>query len=95
MNRKALGVMLTLAALMVLAGGLIAGTEDVKRLPGEDGKKAAISPAPFPDRMSAYVWRNWGLVDRAKLARIVGAPVEDLAAVAVQMGLDPNPVVQS
>ncbi len=63
------------------------------RLPGEDGEKAAISPAPFPDRMSAYVWRNWGLVEKGRLAEVVGAAPEDLAEVAVQMGLEPEPAV--
>ena len=63
------------------------------RLPGEDGQKPAMSPAPFPDRMSAYVWRNWGLVETGRLADVVGATAEDLAAVAVQMGLEPDPAV--
>ena len=62
-------------------------------LPGENGSRPALSPAPFPDRMSAYVWRNWGLVDKVLLAETVGAKPEDLAAVAEQMGLDPDPVV--
>lgn len=65
---------------------------EARKLPGEDGAKLAISPAPFPDRMSAYVWRNWGLVDKALLAETVGAKPEDLAAVAEQMGLEPDPV---
>lgn len=62
-------------------------------LPGEDGRKAAIPAWPFPDRMSAYVWRNWGLVDAATLADTVGAGVEDIRAVAQQMGLEPRPAV--
>ena len=65
----------------------------VRPLPGEDGTKAALSPFPFPDRMSAYVWRNWGLVDKGRLAEVVGARAEDLTAVAVQMGLEPEPAV--
>ena len=70
----------------------VAAAEPVP-LPGEDGGKAAISPAPFPDRMSAYVWRNWGLVEKERLAEVVGATAADMADVAVQMGLEPDPVV--
>lgn len=63
-------------------------------LPGEPAVKDALSPAPFPSRMSAYVWRNWFCVPRARLAVVVGATEDDLAAVAVQMGLPADPVVE-
>ncbi len=76
----------------LLIGDLAAETS-VRPLPGEDGAKAALLPEPFPDRMSAYVWRNWGLVEKARLADVVGATVEDLAAIAGQMGLEQDSVV--
>ena len=79
----------SLAAVAVMA---CAG-EPKCLLPGEDGRKAAMSSDPFPDRMSAYVWRNWGLVEKERLATVVGAKAEDIAAVAMQMGLAPDPVV--
>ena len=63
-------------------------------LPGEPAVKAALDPAPFPDRMSAYVWRNWFCVPRSRLASVVGATDADLAAVAVQMGLPAEPAVE-
>ena len=84
---------------MVIGGGLLvfAGVMSLPvsavELPGEKAMKPAISPAPFPDRMSAYVWRNWGLVDKATLAKVVGATAEDLTEVAEQMGLPPDPAV--
>ena len=78
-----------MAAVAVMTGAMA----EIRKLPGEDGTKRAISPAPFPDRMSAYVWRNWGLVDKTLLAEAVGAKPEDLTAVAGQMGLEPDPVV--
>ena len=62
-------------------------------LPGEDGTRPALVPVPFPDRISAYVWRNWGLVEKERLADVVGASADDLTAIAVQMGLEPDPVV--
>ena len=63
-------------------------------LPGEPAVKAALDPAPFPNRMSAYVWRNWFCVPRSRLASVVGATEADLAAVAVQMGLPAEPAVE-
>ena len=84
--------MVFVAVAVYAANGADAAAEPVP-LPGEEGRKAAISPAPFPDRMSAYVWRNWGLVEKERLAEVVGATAADMADVAVQMGLEPDPVV--
>ena len=62
-------------------------------LPGEGGKTAALPPDPFPDRLSAYVWRNWGMVDADILAATVGAERKQLEDVAAEMGLARNPEV--
>ena len=51
-------------------------------LPGEASTNAPISCAPFPDRMSAYVWRNWFVVPHDRLARTVGAEVAELEKIA-------------
>lgn len=83
-------VFFALVAGLFLAGSALG---DGAVLPGEDGTKSAISPAPFPDRMSAYVWRNWGLVPVEKLAEVVGATPAELNAVAADMGLRADPVV--
>ena len=56
-------------------------------LPGEPCTRPAIGCAPFPDRMSAYVWRNWFVVPHARLADAVGATEADLEEIAAQMGL--------
>ena len=79
-------------ALFSLCAALGAGASEraAKPLPGEDGRRVALAPDPFPDRMSAYVWRNWGLVDSALLAETVGASKGELAAIAADMGLDPD-----
>ncbi|MBQ6914276.1 MAG: hypothetical protein IJQ65_01035, partial [Kiritimatiellae bacterium] len=66
---------------------------DAVRLPGEDDARAAISCSPFPDALSAFVWRNWGLVDTSLLAETVGATADDLRDVAQEMGLPRDPVV--
>ncbi len=56
-------------------------------LPGEPATKAALSPAPFPDALSAYVWRNWFVVPRERLAVVVKASPDQLSAIAEEMGL--------
>ena len=80
-----------MAALVACAG--IAGTDAAEPLPGEQSKRLAIPCAPFPDRMSAYVWRNWFLVPKGRLARSVGASEADLTRLAREMGLPENPQV--
>lgn len=52
------------------------------------------APAPlvdgwFPSRMHEFVWRNWNAVAPTKLAKVLGASVEDVAAIAESMGLPP------
>ena len=49
-------------------------------LPGEPAERAPVGYAPFPDRLSAYVWRNWFCVPKERLAEVVGATAEQLKA---------------
>jgi hypothetical protein len=47
----------------------------------------------FPDRLHAYVWRNWQLVPTRRLAEVIGAKPEHILAVGKAMGLsDPAPI---
>ena len=46
-------------------------------------------PGIFPDRVHEFVWRNWNVVEPAKLAKILGTSVEDITAMAESMGLPP------
>ena len=84
MNRRFLAVSVAVATLGSMACSVFAAPAPI---PGEQSERKAISCWPFPDRMSAYVWRNWFLVPRDRLARAVGAKEEDLARVACEMGL--------
>jgi hypothetical protein len=43
----------------------------------------------FPDRLHAVVWRNWQLVEPARIARAVGTTEANIRAVAESMGLPP------
>jgi hypothetical protein len=54
------------------------------------------SPLPlelphFPTRQQAFVWRNWELVPPGRLARVLGARVRDVLALARGMGLHVPP----
>ncbi|MBQ3288068.1 MAG: hypothetical protein IJH50_01490 [Kiritimatiellae bacterium] len=76
-----------------MAAGLVSGAEEL-RLPGEDGTHVAASCAPFPDALSAFVWRNWPVVSVARMAKAVGAEPSALEAIAREMSLPvPQPPV--
>ena len=45
--------------------------------------------AHFPDRMHAFVWRNWHAVEPARIAAVLGTSVDNVTAVARSMGLPP------
>lgn len=47
----------------------------------------------FPDRMHAYVWRNWPLVPAERLAQVVGAKPEEIVALGKAMGLSDPPSI--
>ncbi len=55
----------------------------------EGGAPAALSAAHFPNRVYEFVWRNWTLVEPARLARVLGASTGEVAALAESMGLPP------
>ena len=47
----------------------------------------------FPDRLHAFVWRNWSLVPTERLAAVVGARPSDLLKLGQAMGLSGPPRV--
>lgn len=42
----------------------------------------------FPTRVHAFVWRNWGLVRRKRIAAVVGGKEKDIERLGERMGLD-------
>jgi hypothetical protein len=52
------------------------------------GAPEALEAAWFPSRLHAFVWRNWSLVRLERLAAVIGATADDLAAVGRAMGLE-------
>ncbi|MBN2311901.1 MAG: hypothetical protein JXR94_23175 [Candidatus Hydrogenedentes bacterium] len=48
---------------------------------------APVSFPHFPDRLHAYVWKNWPFVPAPQLAKVVGATADDIERIAGAMGL--------
>ena len=71
----------TLFALLCL------NSTTAQKLPDEDGRKPAIVFDYFPHRQYAFVWRNWSVVEKSKIATTLGTSVENVEALATSMGL--------
>ncbi|MEX2015133.1 MAG: hypothetical protein WD873_00760 [Candidatus Hydrogenedentales bacterium] len=61
-------------------------------LPEGDAPDALALPH-FPDRLHAFVWRNWQLVPPERMAETVGATPEQILALGRSMGLDGPPLI--
>lgn len=72
----------------VLMGGLAQGAGGETILP-EGSAPAPIVSRHFPDRVHAFIWRNWNVVEPARLAGILGTSVENVHALAASLGLPP------
>lgn len=85
-----------LLALAAAAGNLAVATAvpTDELLPGEPCTREPVTFAPFPDALSAYVWRNWFLVPKDRLARAIGATTDELDETAAELGLPAEPHVQ-
>ena len=56
-----------------------------KLLPQVKGKP--LFPTHFPTPMQAVIFRNWGMVAKEKIARVLCTSVENVVAEAKRMGL--------
>ena len=52
-----------------------------------------LSFSHFPDRLHAFVWRNWQLVPLERMALVVGARKADIFQIGKAMGLDRPPSI--
>ncbi len=50
---------------------------------------APVATSHFPDRIHAFVWRNWNAVEPARLAQVLATSVNNVTAMAESMGLPP------
>jgi hypothetical protein len=55
----------------------------------------AVALPHFPDKMHAFLWRNWNLVPLERLAAVAGATTQQLKDMANEMGLPKSVVVTS
>ena len=69
-----------------VAVGLEPGLQD--ELP-KGASPAALAYPYFPDRLHTFVFRNWELIEPAKMAEVVGASPEQILAVGAALGLPP------
>ena len=52
--------------------------EDKVVMPDENGTKKAIDFEYFPSRQHAFVWRNWSVVDKERLAEVMATSVKNV-----------------
>ena len=70
--------------------------DDLKLLTSSQSAKSALQEKPaleynyFPNRLYAFVFRNWTSVDSARLAKVVGATQSQIEELASDMGLPPQ-----
>jgi hypothetical protein len=57
------------------------------RVTGQAGTAPAIVEAHFPNRMSQFVWRNWGLANVDRIALVLGTAPANVLRVGAAMGL--------
>jgi hypothetical protein len=76
-------LMLVLVAALVLGPALVGHAAE---LPAESDQGPV--PAPhFPDALHAVIWRNWQLVEPARLAKVLRTTPDRIIEMAVSMGL--------
>lgn len=66
----------------------------IDKLPGQSNQ-AGVKLDHFPSMLHAFIWRNWGLVPAARLAEVVGTTERNVCKIAVSMGLEARPEVDS
>jgi hypothetical protein len=83
---------LALAGPMCAEAGQ-AGAQSEQALSGLPSGPAPepVSFPHFPDRLHAFVWRNWPLVPVERMARVVGAEPGEIAGLGRAMGLGAPP----
>jgi len=81
-------VMLILLTFGNMISGVSFGT-DFSALPAEG--PAPAEPIPhFPDRQSAFIWRNWNLTPVENIAKILETTPENVTVIAESLGLPPS-----
>src|SRR5689334_11566659 len=83
----------------VAVGTLMLDRKGVPRASADEPRPILLSELPkgsappplnfphFPNRLHAYIWRNWHLVPAERLAKVVGAELSDILRIGKSMGL--------
>ena len=82
---------LGLASTLCFVLAAVAVAASPTELPIGGGQPALVS-GYFPDRVHEFVWRNWNLVEPARLAKVLGASEQEVLAIGESMGLPPSAV---
>jgi hypothetical protein len=72
--------------IIVLLLCLFLAVATADELPTTSDRQPVPTPH-FPDRLHAFVWRNWQLVEPARMADVVGTTSDKITDIAVSMGL--------
>ncbi|MFO1499220.1 MAG: hypothetical protein U1G07_12635 [Verrucomicrobiota bacterium] len=81
-----------ISARCVFGGTLLQGAPASSGLL-EGSAPEAVAYPHFPDRLHAFVWRNWPLVPIARMAEVVGAAEAEVLELGRGMGLRPPPAI--
>lgn len=79
--------LIVLLFIFVVSPSMVFAQQDIV-MPGENGNKPAIKFDYFPSRQHAFVWRNWSVVDKVRLAEVMATSVENIEGLAESMGLN-------
>ncbi len=74
---------------MALFSAIGAGLAASGAAPSLNVGRPALSFSHFPDRMHAFIWRNWHAVEPERIAKLLGTSAENVTTVAESMGLPP------
>lgn len=66
---------------------LVWGSAALAAAQGLPAGRSALSLPHFPDRMHAFIWRNWHAVEPERIAKVLGTTVDNVTSVAESMGL--------
>lgn len=75
-----------LTTFYILLLSLVGATAIADELPAVSDRKPVPMPH-FPDRLHAFVWRNWQLVEPARMAAVLGTTADKVTEIATSMGL--------
>jgi hypothetical protein len=98
LENKILGYSGVLILAVLCTTVSVTSQNNVPALPGEGGTQKAIELEYFPDRLHAFIFKNWPLVHADRLAKVLETKTENVVQIAESMGLpqqDPNKILPS